>query len=367
MVCKKAFKSKLLVFICAFVIAFFVPVDAKASEVTPGFTRHYSTGEVFITDSPVTVSETWYYSFDEVYSGSYTLWLYFNYGTVFNQIDGGSSASYTTDFKLIIDGHEYEALYVDKDSCTVYFNVAFTSPIVSHFAIKCNLTYWTSNPPVYENSSGSFDVSLTLTHFSIRDISSLVPSQYVIDEAGNLLLQKGNELQEEANALQSEEIVLQEEANTLQSQEIELQEEANKTNKSLLDKVTDFFDNFFARLGEFLLGIVVPSAEELTAFLQEVNDWFSDRLGFIWYPFSFAIDIVAALANGTADTGFQVPEFNLNILGTEYQIWGGMTVDLDAFGIFRYVRIFTSFLLVSGIVKLALDKWDEWIGGHGVG
>lgn len=192
-----------------------VPFTVFASEdTTPGFTRHYSTGEVFITDSPVTVSETWYYSFDEVYSGSYTLWLYFNYGTVFNQIDGGSSASYTTDFKLIIDGHEYEALYVDKDSCTVYFNVAFTSPIASHFAIKCNLTYWTSNPPVYENSSGSFDVSLTLTHFSIRDISSLVPSQYVIDEAGNLLLQKGNELQEESN-------ILQENANAMQSEELE--------------------------------------------------------------------------------------------------------------------------------------------------
>lgn len=153
---------------------------------------------------------------------------------------------------------------------------------------------------------------------------------------------------------------LQEEANTLQ-------EEANETQKNIFDKIADFFDNFFSRLGDFLLGLIVPSAEELTAFLDEVNDWFGERLGFIWYPFSFAVDMVSALANGTADTGFQVPEFRLNILGTEYQIWGGMTVDLDAFGIFKYVRIFTSFLLVGGIVKLAYDKWDEWIGGHGVG
>lgn len=160
---------------------------------------------------------------------------------------------------------------------------------------------------------------------------------------------------------------LQEQANNLQEEANTLQEEANETQKNIFDKIADFFDNFFARLGEFLLGLIVPSAEELTAFLDEVNDWFGERLGFIWYPFSFAVDMVAALANGTADTGFQVPEFKLNILGTEYQIWGGMTVDMDAFGIFQYVRIFTSFLLVAGIVKLALDKWDEWIGGHGVG
>lgn len=160
---------------------------------------------------------------------------------------------------------------------------------------------------------------------------------------------------------------LQEQANNLQEEANTLQEEANETQKNIFDKIADFFDNFFSRLGEFLLGLIVPSAEELTAFLDEVNVWFGERLGFIWYPFSFAVDMVAALANGTADTGFQVPEFKLNILGTEYQIWGGMTVDMDAFGIFQYVRIFTSFLLVAGIVKLALDKWDEWIGGHGVG
>ena len=177
---------------------------------------------------------------------------------------------------------------------------------------------------------------------------------------GGGLIGESNSLQEQQNQLQGEGNALQEEANTLQ-------EEANETQKNIFDKIADFFDNFFSRLGDFLLGLIVPSAEELTTFLDEVNAWFSDRLGFIWYPFSFAIDMVSALAGGSADTGFKVPGFSLNILGTEYQIWSGMTVDMDAFGIFRYVRIFTSFLLVGGIVKLAYDKWDEWIGGHGVG
>lgn len=247
---------------------------------------------------------------------------------------------------------------------------------------NCNTDYFIFGVEVdYIVANNSASIGYAYYHVDFSDFSFEVDSLGVSDVTaqgiGDVILsesEKLQDLQRENNDLQQDENDLQEEANAMQSQEIELQEEANElqekaneTGKSLLDKVTDFFDNFFSRLGDFLLGLIVPSAEELTAFLGEVNDWFGERLGFIWYPFSFAVDMVAALANGTADTGFQVPEFKLNILGTEYQIWGGMTVDLDAFGIFQYVRIFTSFLLVAGIVKLAYDKWDEWIGGHGVG
>lgn len=172
--------------------------------------------------------------------------------------------------------------------------------------------------------------------------------------------QQANELQEDANTLQEEANTLQEEANTLQ-------EEANATSKNIFEKITDFFDNFFTRLGDFLLGLIVPSADDITAFLGEVNDWFGERLGFIWYPFSFAVDAVAALAGGEADTGITVPALTLNMFGGTYTIWNEMQVDLDAFGIFRYVRLFTSCICVGGIVALAYNKWDEWIGGHGVG
>lgn len=173
-------------------------------------------------------------------------------------------------------------------------------------------------------------------------------------------LQEGNTLIEEGNALQEEANQLQEEAN-------QLQEEANETSRGILSKITDFFNGFFSNLGNTVLSWIVPSSEDLAAFLEEVNTWFSDRLGFLWYIFSLAVDIVAAFAGGTADTGFYVPALTLNILGEEYQIWGNLEVDIDAFGIFQYVRYFTSALLCGGVVKLALDKWDEWIGGHGVG
>lgn len=150
---------------------------------------------------------------------------------------------------------------------------------------------------------------------------------------------------------------LQEEANALQKEE-------NETQKGILDKITDFFGNFFKNLGDFLLGLIVPSSEELSVFLEEVNAWFGDRLGFIWYPFDLALRLVDALATGEADTSFQVPPLKLDLLGSEYTIYEGGTVELDVFGFFKYVRMFTSFMLVSGVVRLAVDKWNEWIGGR---
>lgn len=146
-----------------------------------------------------------------------------------------------------------------------------------------------------------------------------------------------------------------------------LQEEANETGKGILGKITEFFNGFFDNLGNTVLGWIVPSSEQLTEFLNDVNAWFSARLGFIWYPFSLAIDMVTSFAGGDANSTFKVPALELTLMGNKYKIWDSMTIDMDAFDIFKYVRYFTSVILVAGVVKLAYDKWDEWIGGHGVG
>lgn len=147
----------------------------------------------------------------------------------------------------------------------------------------------------------------------------------------------------------------------------QIMEEQAETTKGIFAKITDFFDNFFSRLGDFIKGLIIPTSEELTAFLQEVNDWFSDRLGFIWYPFSLAVDLVTALAGGSADSQIIIPAFRLTVAGVEYTIWGDIPVNMDEMNIFRYVRFFTSALLAAGVVHMAIDKWDEWIGGHGTG
>ena len=144
-----------------------------------------------------------------------------------------------------------------------------------------------------------------------------------------------------------------------QQKQTAIQEEQKETTKGIFGKITSFFDGF----GDMVKGFFVPSSDELMTFLDEVNTWFGDRLGFIYYPFDLAVTLVKAYAMGDANQQFTVPALTLNLLGEQYTIWQSFTVDLDAMGIFTYVRYFTSAILCLGVGKLAVSKWDDWIGG----
>lgn len=150
-----------------------------------------------------------------------------------------------------------------------------------------------------------------------------------------------------------------------QKKQTDIMEEQNETGKGILSKITDFFGGFFDNLMNAVVSLVIPSSDDLFALLGEVNDWFGERLGFIWYPFGLMADLVSALGSGTADQYLAIPAVTLNLLGEQYTIFGGTEVDIDAFGFFGYVRFFTSALMVSGVCRLAINKWDAWIAGRG--
>lgn len=281
-----------------------------------------------------------------------------NVGSVLNLEQIGASMIYQTS----IDGIHVSVRMLDRQydyvklSVNVFFNdyvATFDGDMHIPFTVRLE-TSATSNR-TEPNILGrglyfSRDVSVDWHGFFRQfpfggDAVSPGTGGTLIDQNDDIIANtdKGNQLQEEANALQ---------------------QEANETSKGILGKITEFFGGFFKNLGDTVLSWIVPTSDQLSAFLEEVNAWFGDRLGFIWYPFDLALRLVDALAKGDADTSFQIPPLELQLLGEKHVIYPGSTVDMDAFGFFKYVRMFTSFLLVSGVVKMAVKKWDEWIGGH---
>ncbi len=131
---------------------------------------------------------------------------------------------------------------------------------------------------------------------------------------------------------------------------------------SIWESITNFFGSFFTNLLDMFKDAIVPSSEDLLQLLDEMNAWFSERFGFIWYPFDLAIQLVSAFAMGEADPMFKVPALTLNMFGG-VTLWEEFETDLDAFGVLRYVRYFTSAVLAVSTVRLAINKFDEWIGG----
>ncbi len=133
--------------------------------------------------------------------------------------------------------------------------------------------------------------------------------------------------------------------------------------QNIFTSIQNFFGNFWRNITTTIKSAVVPDSGDVLALLQEMNDWFSVRFGFIWYPFDLAIDIMAAFALGEPDSKITVPALTLNMFGG-VKIWDEFQADLDPIDFLKYVRFFTSTIMCCGTVSLAIRKWDEWIGGR---
>lgn len=127
--------------------------------------------------------------------------------------------------------------------------------------------------------------------------------------------------------------------------------------------LSNFFSSFFTNIGNLLKDLFIPSKEQLTSLFNDMELFFSEKLGFLWYPFDFAIEIATVLGQESSDSMIVVPPITINILGG-IDLYAGGTFNMDETGIFTYVRFFTSAMLASGVLGLAMRKWSLWIGGH---
>lgn len=184
---------------------------------------------------------------------------------------------------------------------------------------------------------------------------------YTRDEYENAMLEQQvitNDKLGEANALQEEANTLQEEANTLQ-------EEANETSRGILSSITDFFGSFFQNLIDSVISVFVPDSETMKGLFDELNQFFSDTFGFLYYPFEFLIQAFDVFLNSDSSTGLTFPSFSL--MG--YEVWGEQTYDLGSDeltgNIFSYVRLGTGALLSLAFVNYLRNFFDKRFGGGG--
>lgn len=104
---------------------------------------------------------------------------------------------------------------------------------------------------------------------------------------------------------QSTDKIIQEEQKTQEAinKQTSAIEENNKTNKNIFEKIGEmlsyinpFSENFFVYklielLIEMLKGLFIPSNEFFSSYFSELNNWFSDRFGFLYYPLELFFDL----------------------------------------------------------------------------
>lgn len=157
--------------------------------------------------------------------------------------------------------------------------------------------------------------------------------------------------------------------NTLQSQNNQLQQESNdiqkqqhETSKGIFATIKDFFGGFFGNLVDSIVSIFVPSGEEMSDLFNELNQFFSDTFGFLYYPFDFLVRMFQALSSPGTQPALSLPGFS--IMG--YEVWseqsyilGGDKIVGDIFG---YVRIGTGVLLSMSFVMYLRRFFDKKFG-----
>lgn len=127
--------------------------------------------------------------------------------------------------------------------------------------------------------------------------------------------------------------------------------------------LSNFFGGFFTDFGNMLKNLFIPTEGQLTDLFDDMQTFFGDKLGFLWFPFDFVIEIADALGQGSADSVFVVPSIDVNILGGIH-LYDGGSFDMDETGIFVYVRFFTSVVLACGLYGFSINKWNEFIKGE---
>lgn len=142
----------------------------------------------------------------------------------------------------------------------------------------------------------------------------------------------------------------------------DLQKEANETSKGIFASIKDFFGSFFSNLINSVISLFVPSSDEMSDLFDQLNQFFSDRFGFLYAPFDYMIRLCKVFTSSTGSTSLTFPGFS--IMGE--QVWADQTYDLasdELVGtILGYVRTGTGILLAGYFIMFLQNFFKERFG-----
>lgn len=146
-----------------------------------------------------------------------------------------------------------------------------------------------------------------------------------------------------------------------QKQELEEQTEILEEQK---ENEKNFFGSFFENLIETIKSLFIPSDEEMQSLLDELMTFFSDKFGFLFFPFEL-LGQALEIFKTDGSTGLTFPSFS--IMG--YEIWPDLTYDITSNeitnNVFVYVRYATGAMLAMWFINYLRNFFDKRFGGGG--
>lgn len=142
----------------------------------------------------------------------------------------------------------------------------------------------------------------------------------------------------------------------------QLQEEANQTGKGILGKITDFFGSFFDNFINALKSLFIPDDGYFSDYFNRLNDFFSEKLGFLYSPIDLFVEFLNAIQNASvgSDVGLVFPEIKwedtvlIEKTAVNFDIVNEKMPDLQ-----QKIYFVTDIIMVGAVIFLLEKKIDE--------
>lgn len=199
--------------------------------------------------------------------------------------------------------------------------------------------------------SGSANSDFTISNVSVS-YSGLYRRYYGTNEAINEAI---NDLQK-ANNANSETL-----KNAVETGNAIAEQTKNNT-KSILSSITEFFASFFEKLVDSVISLFVPSTADMSELFDKLNQFFSDRFGFLYAPFDYVRLILQSFLGDKDEMGMVFPGFELmghKVWDNQYVVFSKLPL-VDT--VCTHVRTVTGILLSGYFVMYLYDFFKERFG-----
>ena len=143
-----------------------------------------------------------------------------------------------------------------------------------------------------------------------------------------------------------------------------------ETIKEILNYINPFSENFFVyKLIDLLIdgikSLFIPSNEFFSTYFTDLKEWFSDRLGFLFYPFELIIDILNKIINiDFSEPLFTIPDIiepfsNKKLISATTFNFNDLLENNTFDTIHNIYLVCVDAFIIFSLVNLAKRKWEE--------
>lgn len=131
--------------------------------------------------------------------------------------------------------------------------------------------------------------------------------------------------------------------------------------------ITQAVSNLISGIMDILMDVFCPSLEYIQGFINDIDDFLVEHLGFLYYPFHVIVEILNSILefNPTATPSITLPSLVVPVGEERYTLWEDTAYTFDIINTEPFKTVYTLYLaavdcsLAFGLIMLFRKKLDE--------